>query len=269
MLGTDSGDERPLVVDLDGTLLKTDLLIEGANQFVFRHPLRLYRLVRWLRSGKSTLKACLAEQAEIDPATLPYHKQLLTWLRQQKEQGRHLVLATASHRLLAQGVSEHLGLFDEVLAGAEGANLKSHRKRDELVKRYGDHGFDYVGNCAADLAVWQSAQCAYVVSSSPSLIAKARSVSNVVQVLDNGRQPVATSLFRSLRPHQWVKNLLVFVPLFAAHPAHGVHRARGVDGGSASPFLGALRASGRAVDVACFHGGTRILCVPSERGRMG
>jgi 4-hydroxybenzoate polyprenyltransferase/phosphoserine phosphatase len=219
-LATDSGDERPLVVDLDGTLLKADLLVESANQFVVRHPFRLYRLACWLRSGKSTLKARLAEQVEIDPATLPYHEQVLAWLRHQKEQGRRLVLATACHRRLAERVSEHLGLFEEVLASEERANLKSRCKRDVLVERYGDHGFDYVGNCAADLAVWQSAQCAYVVSSSPSLIAKAHSVSNVVQVFDNGRQPVAKSLVRSLRPHQWVKNLLVLVPLFAAH-LHG------------------------------------------------
>jgi 4-hydroxybenzoate polyprenyltransferase/phosphoserine phosphatase len=220
LLGTDSGDKRPLVVDLDGTLLKTDLLFESANEYVVRHPFRSYRVARWLLCGKGKLKACLAERVEIDPATLPYNKQLLAWLREEKAKGRHLVLATASHRLLAQQVSEHLGIFDAVVASDETVNLKSHRKRDELVGRYGDRGFDYVGNGTADLVVWKSAQRAYVVSASSSLIAKARLAGNVAQVFNDGRQPVAKSLVRSLRPHQWVKNLLIFVPLFAAH-RHG------------------------------------------------
>lgn len=216
-MGSDPFDGRPLVVDLDGTLLKTDLLAETANRFLTRHPFRSYRLVHWLMSGKSTLKERLAEQGEIDPRWLPYNEPLLAWLRDQKAQGRRLVLATASHFALAQSVAAHLDLFEEVVGSDADTNLKSERKRDELVSRYGDHGFDYVGDSAADLAVWSSAQCAYAVSSSPRLIARARSVCDAVQVMGTGRRPLFKSLLRSLRPYQWVKNLLVLVPLFAAH----------------------------------------------------
>lgn len=216
-MGSDPFGKRPLVVDLDGTVLKTDLLVETASQFITRHPFRSYRLVHWLLSGKSTLKKRLAEQGEIDPQWLPYNEPVLTWLRDQKAQGRRLILATASHFALAQSVADHLDLFEEVVASDADTNLRSKRKRDELVSRYGDHGFDYVGNGAADLAVWSSAQCAYVVSSSPRLIARARLVSNVVQVVGTERRPIFKSLVRSLRLHQWVKNLLVLVPLFTAH----------------------------------------------------
>jgi 4-hydroxybenzoate polyprenyltransferase/phosphoserine phosphatase len=212
-----TGHTLPLVVDLDGTLIKTDLLHETANQFITRHPLQAYRLASWLVKGKSVLKARLAEACAIDPASLPYDEQLLSWLRNQKEQGRRLVLATASHRLLAGAVERHLGLFDEVLASDEDINLKSNQKRDSLVNRYGERGFDYVGNDSADLPVWQAADRAYVVDASRGLVAKVHSLNDRVKVLDSAPASAHKALLKALRPHQWVKNLLVLVPLLAAH----------------------------------------------------
>lgn len=217
MSGADLRDTRPLVVDLDGTLLRTDLLVETASQFAARHPFRALRLVGWLTSGRSALKARLAEKVDVDPAGLPYHQELMHWLREQKAKGRRLVLATASHRLPAERVAEYLGIFDEVLASDESTNLKAGRKRDELVGRYGEGGFDYVGGGAADLAVWKSAHSAYVVSSSARLISRARANGNIAQVFDDGGAAVVRSLVRGMRPAQWVKNILVLVPLFAAH----------------------------------------------------
>jgi 4-hydroxybenzoate polyprenyltransferase len=208
---------KPLVVDLDGTLIKTDLLFETANRFVTTHPFQLPRLIGWLIAGKATMKAHLANAIEIDPASLPYNDTLIEWLRLQKMQGRQLILATASHRQLAEAVAWHLELFDEVLATEGETNLKSHHKRDLLVNHFGEGGFDYVGNDHADLPVWQAANRAYVVSSSPSLIAKASAPSNVEQVFDAGRPSFARTLFKAMRLHQWMKNLLVFVPLLAAH----------------------------------------------------
>ena len=207
----------PLVVDLDGTLLKTDLLAETASAFLAARPLRAPCLVSWLAVGKCRLKAELAGVCGIDPAALPYNEPLLAWLREQKAQGRRLVLATASHRLLAEAVARHLGLFDEVLATEGETNLKAGRKRDLLVSLYGEGGYDYVGNDSADIEVWRCAGRAHVVCSSPGLLARARALGNLGQVFDGGKPPAATALFKALRPHQWVKNLLVLVPLFAAH----------------------------------------------------
>lgn len=212
-----AGPPTPLVVDLDGTLIKTDLLFETANRFVTRHPFQAPRLAAWLASGKSVLKTRLAEACDIDAAALPYNESLITWLREQKAQGRRLVLATASHRRLAEAVARHLGFFDDVLATEGETNLKSRHKRDRLVNLFGEHGFDYVGNDAADLAVWKSADRAYVVSSSAALVKRVRALGRGVEVFDDGRPPVAASLFKALRLHQWMKNLLILVPLFAAH----------------------------------------------------
>lgn len=212
-----TGAPIPLVVDLDGTLIKTDLLYETANCYVTRHRFQAIRLVFWLASGKSVLKARLGEACKIDPTSLPYNQPLLAWLREQKTQGRSLVLATASHHVLADKVAQHLDLFDEVLASADASNLKSRHKRDLLVSRYGEGGFDYVGDHAADLPVWRSAGRAYLVSSSPRLIGRVRTLGNLARVFDDDRPAVLDSLLRAMRPHQWLKNLLIFVPLFTAH----------------------------------------------------
>ena len=207
----------PLVVDLDGTLIKTDLLFETANNLATRQPFQLLCLPGWLLGGKSFLKSRLAETSTVDPASLPYNESLVAWLREQKTQGRRLVLATASHRSLAESVAEHLALFDDVMATEGETNLKAHHKRDELVRRFGERGFDYVGNDSADLAVWPAAERAHVVSSSPSLIAKARAIGNVGHVFGDGRTSALRAFVKALRPHQWMKNLLVFVPLLASH----------------------------------------------------
>ncbi|WP_296352122.1 UbiA family prenyltransferase [Ramlibacter sp.] len=208
---------RPLVVDLDGTLIRTDLLHESASRFLLQRPLAAPRLLAWLAAGKSVLKTRLAQSVALDAAVLPYDTELLAWLRAQKEQGRELVLATASHRLLAEQVAQHLGLFDTVLATEDGSNLRAHAKRDVLVARYGERGFDYVGNDWPDLPIFQSAAAAHVVSRSPRLVERVRALGNLASSRVPATGSPAAGLLKAARPHQWAKNLLVFVPLLAAH----------------------------------------------------
>lgn len=208
---------HPIVVDLDGTLIKTDLLAETASRFLLEQPFRCFQILAWLAGGKSTLKARLAESTTVDIATLPYNRALLEWLQQQKAQGRTLVLATASHRLVADRVAAHLGLFDEVLATDAETNLKGGAKRDALVHRYGENGYAYVGNDWPDVAVWQSAAEAHVVSRSASLIGKAREHGKPGLTFGDGKAGLGKALLKAMRPHQWVKNMLIFVPLLAAH----------------------------------------------------
>ena len=215
---------KPLVVDLDGTLIKSDLLLETANDFICHNPARIYTLIAWTLTGRLVLKSNLAARVKIDVSLLPYNETLIDWLRQQKSSGRTLVLATASHRNLAEAVAQHLGLFNEVLASDEAVNLKAQYKRDALVDCYGDKGFDYVGDAIADMPVWQAADKSYVVSSSSRLIEQARNVANVERVFPDSRPPLLKSLLRAMRPHQWMKNLLVFVPLLAAHMYGDVNR---------------------------------------------
>ncbi len=131
---------RPLIVDLDGTLLRTDMLLESAFAFIRIHPLQAYSLFSWLMVGKANLKSRLAAAVPLDVTALPYDGQVLAFLRQEKVGGRTLVLATASHRDYAEAIANHLGLFDRVLATQGDFNLSAHSKRDVLVREYGEKG---------------------------------------------------------------------------------------------------------------------------------
>jgi 4-hydroxybenzoate polyprenyltransferase/phosphoserine phosphatase len=216
--GTANHTQVPLVVDLDGTLLKTDLLAETANGFIVAQPWRTFQVLAWLSAGRAMLKERLAQASAVDPATLPFNEEVLAWLREEKRAGRRLVLATASHHVLADQVAAHLGLFDEVLATRGATNLKAHAKRDALVARFGEGGFDYVGNDRADLPVWRSAARAHVVSGPKAgLLQEVRGLGRPGREIDDGRLGAAAMLLRAMRPHQWVKNLLVLVPLMTAH----------------------------------------------------
>lgn len=207
----------PIVVDLDGTLIKTDLLVESANELLIANPLNIFKLFCWLKKNKANLKDHLAAFSSIDPAALPYNKSLVAWLHQQKSLGRKIVLATASHRLLAENVAAYVGLFDEVLATEGALNLKGFKKRQALVDRFGEGGFDYVGNDEPDIPVWKSARKAYVVSDSPKFINIVKALGNFEEAFASERPPLRQSLSKAFRFHQWIKNLLIFVPLLAAH----------------------------------------------------
>src|SRR5205823_3354665 len=141
---------------------------------------------------------------------------LIEFLHDEKRQGRALFLVTASDRSLAQKVANHLGVFDEVLASDGTTNLRGKTKGALLQARFGQTGFDYAGNSSVDLPVWAEARHAIVVNAGAQLTQRARKCSDVVRVFelpDYGRQP----LIRALRPHQWVKNLIIFVPLLTSH----------------------------------------------------
>ena len=208
----------PLVVDLDGTLILTDLLHESVMALLRQAPLEALKIPIWLAQGKARLKAELARRVNIDPATLPYNQPFLAWLRMQQARGRRLILATASDERLAKQVADHLGLFEAVLASDGKTNLAGPNKRQRLVADFGLQGYAYAGNSNADLAVWQGAATAVVVNARPSLGRQAARSTPVEHEQAAARAGWAV-WGKALRLHQWLKNLLIFIPLLAAHKA--------------------------------------------------
>ncbi|WP_263261171.1 UbiA family prenyltransferase [Pseudomonas sp. RIT-PI-S] len=206
----------PLVVDLDGTLLRSDLLLETFLAYIRKTPTGVFSLIGWLAEGKAGLKEGLALATDLDVSVLPYDPQVLALIQAERLSGRTIVLATASHRLLAEGIAAHLGLFDRVYATEAGLNLSAKHKRDLLVKAFGEGGFDYLGNSSDDLAVWKSAREAVVVNPDAGVERRARQTARVTQVIDSN-PPSLRLWLKALRLHQWAKNLLIFVPLLAAH----------------------------------------------------
>ncbi|MDI1302843.1 MAG: UbiA family prenyltransferase [bacterium] len=206
----------PLVVDLDGTLLRSDLLMETGMAFVRHKPLSLLQPFAWLVKGKAALKEGLAHATDLDVSVLPYDPDVIALIEAERRHGRHVVLATASHHTLAERIAEHLQLFDQVLATSGDHNLSAHRKRDLLVEHYGEQGFDYAGNSRDDMPVWAVARHAYVVNPESGVERRARAQGNVEQVIHSNPSR-GRDWLKALRLHQWLKNALIFVPLLASH----------------------------------------------------
>jgi 4-hydroxybenzoate polyprenyltransferase/phosphoserine phosphatase len=207
--------EVPLCVDLDGTLILSDVLWESVIQ-LWSKPLAALRVTWALRHGKASMKGVLAEAIPIDPTSLPYREDLLTYLHSQYAEGRQIILVTATHHLIAQRVAEFLGIFSAVKASEGHFNLGGINKRDVLIKEYGVGGFDYIGDHNKDLVIFSSARLALLADPSQSLKEKTAKVAKIDKVFEHPRNWF-NIIMRALRVHQWAKNSLLGVPLVTAH----------------------------------------------------
>jgi 4-hydroxybenzoate polyprenyltransferase len=208
----------PLCVDLDGTLIRSDLLLESLLLLVKRNALYLFLAIVWLFRGKAVLKAEIASRVRLNPATLPYNKELLAWLKDESGSGRELWLCTAANVQLAELVAQYLGIFDGVVASDSSVNLAGKRKADQLIERFGLGAFDYCGNEWRDVAIWQCARGAIIVNGGPALERRVGAELPVLRIFSAGGTRLR-AILRALRPHQWAKNVLVLVPLLTAHRA--------------------------------------------------
>jgi len=206
----------PLCIDCDGTLIKTDLLHEAIILLAKQAPIKLFGFFLWLLKGKVYFKQRLSEFVEFNWHTLPYRDDVLTLIQESRKHRRQIVLVTASPLVWAEGIANHLGLFDEVIATERGVNLSGKNKAHSLVSRYGERGFDYAGNSRSDIQVWRHANSAIVVTSSKHIIGQASIVTEVAHVFRTKRAGLATYL-KAIRLYQWLKNFLIFFPILAAH----------------------------------------------------
>ena len=208
---------RPLCVDLDGTLVKSDTLVDSLLLLVRQEPLRALRAPLWLKGGKAGLKARVSAEVQLDAAHLPYNRALLEYLMEQHADGRKLYLTTGADTALAHRIANHLGIFDEVLASDGTTNLTGNHKLGSLQKRFPNEGFDYIGNASPDVPLLQHAGEAMVANPSFSLQAKIKARKISVSRQFDDRASVLRVLRKATRLHQWAKNILIFVPLLLAH----------------------------------------------------
>ena len=206
--------DSPLVVDLDGTLTFADTLFESIVVLAKKMPVFLLFMPFLLLRGRAYLKEWIALRVDLPADSLPYRQDLLEYLRSEKERGRKIILATAAHQSIALNVSAHLGLFDQVLASSSALNLKGKAKLQAIQVNVGED-FVYAGDSKADLPIWASSGAAILVGLSASTARSARSLTKIE--CEFPKQTVTLrDWLRAIRMHQWMKNLLLFVPILTA-----------------------------------------------------
>lgn len=207
--------EHYLCIDLDGTLVLTDTFGEAVLRFLRCFPLRLPHLLIWFLRGRPFLKMKVCEAAPLAPENLPYNSALIDYIKDKKANGSTIILATGAHQSVAAHVAEHLGIFDEVLSSDGRQNLVGSNKARLLAAKY--PGFQYAGNSRADMPVWKQSGGAILVSDSAGLQRLLqRSSIPIIRVIPRNKGGPLTWI-RALRVHQWVKNLLVLLPILASH----------------------------------------------------
>jgi HAD superfamily hydrolase (TIGR01549 family) len=205
-----------IFVDLDGTLVRTDLFFESILQLIKRNPVNLIRIVIWVLRGRAIAKEKVANLVDVDAENLPYEPSLVDYLREKKAQGKSLILATASHRIWADKVSAYLGIFDHVIATDSETNLKGKRKLAAIRALVGDRQFAYCGDSAADRPIWSDATQNIFVNAPQKDVAAAKSQNKAERVIVSD-QSTFRAFIKEMRVHQYAKNALIFVPLFTSH----------------------------------------------------
>jgi 4-hydroxybenzoate polyprenyltransferase/phosphoserine phosphatase len=208
---------RPLCVDLDGTLVKSDTLVDSLLVLLRTRPLQVFRLPFLVLKGKAAFKAFVTSSVALDVDHLPYNRMLLQYLQAEHARGRDLYLATGADERLARRVADHLGIFTGVLGSDGATNLTGNKKLNSLKARLASSVFDYVGNDTPDLPLLLQATAPMVANPSFGLrmAMKSRGI-HPLRTFNESRHPVQ-ALIKAARPHQWAKNLLIFLPLFLAH----------------------------------------------------
>jgi 4-hydroxybenzoate polyprenyltransferase/phosphoserine phosphatase len=212
-----TADLKPLCVDLDGTLVKSDTLIDSLLVLARTQPFLLLRLPAHVLRGKAAFKAFVTEHVALDVAHLPYNRKLLQFLQKEHARGREIYLATGANVRLARRIADHLEIFQDILASNGTQNLTGSTKLDSLRRRFGNTGFIYVGNDTPDLPVMAGAAESMVANPSRSLRTRLRAQGITPSHAFEERSRFLRSLIKALRPHQWAKNLLVLLPPLLAH----------------------------------------------------
>ena len=207
---------RPLVVDLDGTLVRSDMLIENAFSCLGHSPLSIFGILSALYRGKAAFKHHLASRFDFDPALLPYDEAVLREIRQAREAGRPVYLASASNERIVAAIAAHVGDFAGWFASNASSNLAGETKARHLVDAFGERGFDYIGNAAPDLRIWPHAANRMAVRAPASVARRLAAIDPNATHLSSA-SPALTDWIKLIRVHQYVKNALVFVALLAAH----------------------------------------------------
>jgi len=205
----------PLFVDLDGTLIKADMLVESTFALLKKNPMYIFFLIRWLFKGKSYLKEQIASRVDIDPSLLPYNDTFLKYLQIESASKREIILATATNEKIAHKISEHINIFTHVIASDSDTNLSGKNKLSKIYNYTKNNNFAYAGNSKKDMPIWESSSEIIVVNPEAGVENQANKLNKPTQIIKE-TQPSIKTYLKAIRIHQWAKNSLLFLPLLAA-----------------------------------------------------
>ena len=207
----------PLCVDLDGTLVRTNTFVECVISSMLRKPLRTARILVRCGFDHAGAWAALEEGWQVDVSRLPYRTEVLEFLAKEKEAGRELALATGADRDFAERVARHLGLFTTLIGSDGSRHMVGAEKRDALVNAFGERGFDYLGNGQDDVCVWMESRHALAVNPSRRLLGEIERRRVRLERAFKDEGSAWSCIPAAFRMHHWIKNLLVFLPVFLGH----------------------------------------------------
>lgn len=208
--------QENIYVDLDYTLVRTDLFFESSIKYLKQNPLRIVLLILWILKGRSYAKNKLADTVSLDPETLIYEIELVDFLKRRKAEGAKISLATASNYKYAEAIAKHFGFFDDIIASSEHKNVKGKQKLKHIQEHCGSSDFTYAGDSKADIPIWEKATGVIIVNGPTRAIEKARNSNKLVAEFST-RMSLLKAFFKAMRPHQYAKNFLIFVPLLTSH----------------------------------------------------
>ena len=212
----DEFNDKPLCVDLDGTLIKTDSIIETLLIAIKKSPVLILLLPFWLLKGKNYFKNRIVKYGIPDVSIFPYNNEVIELIKKAKSQGRTTVLSTATKEEIATAVGNHTQLFDEVICSTDTFNNRSSNKAEVLINKFGVKGFDYIGNGYSDIAVFEKADKSILISDNKHLIRKVTALNSNLDILKTDKNNFKY-LLKGMRFYQWTKNVLIFLPLILAH----------------------------------------------------
>lgn len=208
--------KKIIAVDLDGSITPTDTLYECLLLFLKKYPYKLFILFFYLLKGKAFFKDFIAKNIDFDAKKIPYYEDVLSWLKKERKAGSYIILCTAANKRIANKVSQYLSIFDEVIASDDKINNDGHKKKKYLNSKFGNKNYIYVGDTYEDLKVWSNAKSAVTVNIHQSLENKIKKNSKIYKKFNHQKNDFKNWI-KAIRLHQWLKNLLIFLPIFASY----------------------------------------------------
>ena len=210
--------KKILVVELDETLIFSNISYETfwrAFSKDYKIPLKS---MAWLSHGKAILNNNLSVTADLNVENLPYNVDVINYIKQHRKKGAYTVLVTASNQTIAEKIAKYLNLFDEVKGSSKELTLKGKSKAEFLKTRFGVKNYDYIGNSLDEMSVWKNANKSITVNANPRIIKAFEKINmNCQHLKSKSSQSTFVNYIKTIRAHQWIKNILVFVPMIASH----------------------------------------------------